>query len=79
MPLTPDEKRNEHLKHIAGWFNTLAAGIVTAGTFVPAAQFIFNLLPAGIDNGLVVGLGVVCIGAGCIIHLLGHILLGGLR
>jgi hypothetical protein len=57
MPLTPDAKRNERLKHLASWFNTLVAGVITAGTFVPAAQFIFNILPAGTDNGLVVGMG----------------------
>ena len=74
--MTPQEVRNEHARHMASWLNTLAAGIVAAGTFVPAAQLIFRLLPAETDDGLVFGLGAVCVAAGVILHLVGHLVLG---
>ncbi|HLG82391.1 MAG TPA: hypothetical protein VKY22_15355 [Bradyrhizobium sp.] len=77
--MTDEERRNEHLKLVANWGNTLAAGIVTAGVFVPAAQEIFNILPAGTDNGLVVGVGIVCLAVGLGIHMVAHLFLGGLR
>jgi len=77
--VTPDEIRNEHLKLSATWLNNLSAGIIAAGTFVPAAQVIFNLLPLGTDNGLVVGVGLVCFVTGFAIHLAGHVFLGSLR
>ncbi|TPQ27145.1 hypothetical protein C2U70_30955 [Bradyrhizobium guangdongense] len=77
--MTPEEIRNEHLKHIASWLNTLGAAIFTAGCFVPAAQFIFNLLPTGTGSGLVVGIGVVCFVGAFALHLTGHVILGGLR
>jgi hypothetical protein len=38
--MTPSERRNEHLKLVANWANTIATAIMTAGTFIPAAQFI---------------------------------------
>jgi hypothetical protein len=50
MPLDRDAIRNEHLKHVANWFNALATGVAGAGTFVPAAQYILGMahaLPAG--------------------------------
>jgi hypothetical protein len=77
--VTRDEIRNEHLKLAANWTNTLATGIVTAGTFIPAAQFIYEILPKQIDPMLVYGAGVICIGTGVIIHLFGQWILGGLR
>jgi amino acid transporter len=78
-PMTVDDIRNEHLKLIANWLNTLAAAIITAGTFVPAAQFIFDVLPQGTDNGLLVGIGAVCVVFGFAVHLAGHVFVGGLR
>jgi len=74
--MTPQEVRNEHAKHVASWLNTLAAGVIAAGTFVPAAQLIFGILPQDADNGLVVGLGGVCVAAGLCLHLVGHFILG---
>jgi hypothetical protein len=53
--------------------------IVTAGTFVPAAQFVFNILPPEADLALIYGLGGVCIVAGVLIHLFGQWILGGLE
>lgn len=46
---------------------------------VPAAQFIFNILPPGTDNGLLIGIGAVCVVFGFAVHLAGHVFLGGLR
>jgi hypothetical protein len=77
--MTPEEIQNERLKLAANWFNTLATAIMTAGLFVPAAQFIFEVLPPSIDSALVYGTGGVCVGAGIALHLLGQWTLGGLE
>jgi hypothetical protein len=77
--MTPDEIRNEHLKLVANWFNTLATGIITAGTFLPLAQFIFHIMPNNTEPGLVVATGLVCIVVGFALHLLGHLFVGVLR
>jgi hypothetical protein len=78
--MTPLERRNEHLKLVANWSNTLATAIMTAGSFIPAAQFLYGILdPAKIDVTLVYGAGVICIGVGVLIHLFGQWMLGGLR
>ena len=79
MPLTPDERRNERLRLLANWFNTLGTAIVTAGTFVPLAQFVYGVLPPSTPAGLIYSSGVVCIVTGLLIHLLGQWILGGLR
>src|SRR5256885_1983849 len=36
--MTDDEIRNEQLKLLANWGNTLATGILTVGSFIPAAN-----------------------------------------
>jgi hypothetical protein len=79
MPLTADERRNERLKLTANWANTLATAIITIGTFVPLAQYVYGILPANADPVMVYGSAMVCIGAGWLIHLLGQWILGGLR
>lgn len=79
MPLTADERRNERLKLAAMWANTMATAIVTAGTFVPLAQFVYGVLPPGTPAVLIYGSGAVCIVTGLLIHLLGQWILGGLR
>lgn len=77
--MTEAERRNERLKLVANWSNTIATAIMTAGTFVPAAQFIYGFLPANTPLDLVYGAGVICIGSGVLIHLMGQWMLGGLR
>jgi len=77
--MTPEEIRNERLKLTANWINTIATGVMTIGGFIPAAQFIYGILPQGVDERLVYGLGVVCIGVAVIIHLVGHWILGYLE
>ena len=79
MPLTVDERRNERLKLVANWTNTLATATITAGTFVPLAQFVYGVLPSNTPALLVYGSGLVCIVTGVLIHLVGQWLLGGLR
>ena len=79
MPLTREERQNEHLKLMANWTNTLATAIVTAGCFVPAAQEIFGFLPQGTSLALVYGTGAICVGVGVLLHLLGHLILRGLQ
>jgi hypothetical protein len=77
--VSPAERRNAHLKLVANWSNTIATSIVTAGTFVPAAQFIYGLLPKDADLVLVYGTGTLCIGTGVLIHLFGQWFLRGLQ
>jgi hypothetical protein len=77
--MTPDERRNERLKLTANWANTIGTAIITAGTFIPAAQFIYGVLPKETDLTMVYGSGVICIGTGILIHLAGQWILGGLR
>jgi Flp pilus assembly protein TadB len=77
--MTPEEIRNERRKLVANWCNTLATAVLTAGLLVPAAQFIFGVLPAGADMALVYGTGGVCAVAAVGIHFVGHMVLRGLE
>jgi hypothetical protein len=79
MTMTPDDHRNERLKLMANWSNTIATAIVTVGTFIPIAQFIYGILPAGTDPNLVNAGAFICLGMGLLIHLAGQWFLGGLR
>lgn len=72
--MTPEEIQNERLKLTANWFNTLATAVLTAGLFVPAAQFLFGVLPANTDAGL-----GICILAGVDLHFAAQWTLGGLE
>lgn len=74
--MTEDDKRNEHFKLIANWTNTLATTVIGAGTFVPAAQAFFHILPDKVDFGDLVALGSVCVAVGLGIHCIGQIVLG---
>jgi hypothetical protein len=60
--MTPDEIRNEKFEHAAVWSNQVATAVLTAGSFVPAFQAIFNILPQTADSGLVYGMAGICIG-----------------
>ena len=77
--MTPTERANEHLKLVANWLNTVATAIIAAGAFVPAAQFVFGVLPPGANPIAVYGMGLICIGSGVLIDLAGHQFLGGLK
>jgi hypothetical protein len=77
--VTPTERANEHLKLVANWLNTVATAIIAAGAFVPAAQFIFGVLPADTNPIAVYGMGLICIGSGVLIHLAGHQFLESLK
>jgi hypothetical protein len=77
--MTPNEKTNENIKLAANWLNTIATAIMTAGAFVPIAQFIFNVLPATTDPNLVMATGLICIGVAMLIHLTGHMVLRSLQ
>ena len=77
--MTPDDIRNEKFKHAAVWANQVATAVLTAGSFVPAFQAIFNILPQTTDSGLVYGMAGICIVLATAIHFLGRAILGGLR
>lgn len=74
--MTDDERRNERLKLFATWTNTIATGVLTVGTFIPVAQFVFQILPRDIDQGLLYGTGATCLGMSLLIHLAGQWTLG---
>jgi hypothetical protein len=77
--MTPDEKLNENRKLLANLLNAVANSVLTVGTFVPAAQFLFGFLPAGANEVLLYGTGLICIGTAVLIHLLGHLVLRSLQ
>jgi hypothetical protein len=77
--LTDDDKDNEHVKLVANWLNTIATAILTAGAFVPAAQYIFGFLPETTDSGLVYGVAIVCVMGAVALHLIGQAALGLLK
>ncbi|MBV8924406.1 MAG: hypothetical protein JOZ74_03455 [Bradyrhizobium sp.] len=77
--MTEGERRNERRKLVANWFNTVATAIMTVGSFVPLAQFVYGILPANVDLLLVYGSGLICVGCGTLLHLMGHMVLGGLE
>jgi len=52
---------------------------MTVGSFVPLAQFVYGILPANVDLLLVYGSGLICVGCGTLLHLMGHMVLGGLE
>src|SRR6516162_883731 len=70
---------DERLELVANWLNDLATALFTVGALIPAGQLIFNIPPQSTDNGLVVGVGIICIIFGLGIHLVGHFVLGELQ
>lgn len=77
--MTDDEKDNEHVKLAANWLNTLATAVMTIGALAPAGNWIFGILPPNTDSSLVLGVFACCMGAGALLHLTGHLLLGALK
>jgi hypothetical protein len=74
--MNDNDRNNEIQKLIANWLNTLATGFIVAGTFVPAFQYIYGLLPKDTDWALPVFLGCGCALFGIFLHLLGQLILG---
>jgi hypothetical protein len=79
LGMTEGDKRNERLKLASNWMNAVATGVWTVGAFIPVAQYVYGLLPAGVDNALIYGQGASCVGLGILIHLLGQWILGYLE
>jgi hypothetical protein len=70
---------NERTKLTAGWLNTLATALVAAGFFAPAAALLYGLSRPPAGYGYIVALVLGCLALGVGLHLLGRLLLGGLR
>ena len=70
---------NEQTKLTAAWLNTLATGLVAAGTFAPFAAYLYGLsVPT--RNGVFLALAaVVCFAGGMGLHFGGRIMLRRLR
>jgi len=67
--------RNEKRKLSAGWCSTLAAAILTAGTFAPLAAVFYELTISPVNRGfLLLGAGI-CGAGGFALHFLGRLLL----
>ncbi|MGJ5178074.1 hypothetical protein ACQR16_08255 [Bradyrhizobium oligotrophicum] len=77
--MTPTEKRNENIKLIANWLNTVATAILTIGAFVPIANFVFEILPKGTNETLVFAAAGICIVLAVSIHFSGHMVLRKLQ
>lgn len=77
--MTPGEISNERLKLVGTWLNGLSVAIMTAGAFIPSAQFVFGVLPETTKTGLVYISAAVCVLTGLSLHLVAQWLFGGLE
>lgn len=77
--MTPEEISNERLKLAGTWLNGLSVAIMTAGSFIPSAQFVFGILPETAETGLVYISAVVCVLTGLSLHSVAQWLFGGLE
>lgn len=77
--MTNEDRRNEHRKLFVIWMNTLATGIITVGTLVPIAQWIYGFMPPTATPDTLWGTGIVSVGTGFGLHLLGPWMLRGLE
>ena len=67
--------RNEKRKLSAGWCSTLAAAILTAGTFAPLAAVFYELTSSPVNRAfLLLGAGICAVG-GFALHFVGRFLL----
>ena len=70
---------NERTKLTASWLNALATALIAAGTFAPAAAWLYGLsaLPVGAFNLSTIAL--ACTGVGISLHVSALATLGRLR
>jgi hypothetical protein len=70
---------NERTKLAATLFNTMAAALIAAGLFAPAAAMAYGISDLHIESTYVA---MFVVGCGCgaaILHWIGRVLLGSLR
>lgn len=70
---------NERTRLTATWFNGMAVAFIAAGLFAPLAALAYGITEWRIEAGYVLGLIVICMGVGLLLHLVGRLVLGGLR
>ena len=75
--MTEDEKDNEQLKLFVGWVNTLSTGIIVAGTFVPALNYVYEILPQTAQGWHIYGGAIICVVVGIVLHIGGQLILSG--
>lgn len=63
---------NEQTKLTASLFNALAASLVAAGVFAPAAALLYRLTPLAIDLRYMIAIAFGCFGFGAGLHLFGR-------
>lgn len=69
---------NERIKLTATWFNGLATASIAAGLFAPLAALAYGITELRIAWFYVIGLTVLCIGVGTLLHWAGRRFLGRL-
>lgn len=70
---------NEQTKLSAAWFNTLATGLVAAGTFAPFASLLYGFARPEVSEVGLVFIAISCSAGGIALHFGGRVLLRGLR
>jgi hypothetical protein len=73
------EKDNEHTKYFASLINSVATTVVATGAVVPSINYVYNILPATLEGWQINLMALSCVLSGLFIHLIGHIVLGGLK
>ena len=67
--------RNEKRKLSAGWCNTLATAVLTAGVFAPLAAIFYELTNSAVNRPFLLGAIGICLAGGFALHFLGRLLL----
>jgi hypothetical protein len=68
----------EQAKHTASWLNSLATALASAGAFAPTFTFVFGLVPK-MDGYALVGISILCLFLGVVLHMIGREILGSIR
>lgn len=71
--------QNESIKLIATWLNALSVAAIAAGVFAPLVYNVYDFGPKMAPDTPLGSFAVVCICLGLALHLIGHLVLGGLR
>lgn len=62
---------NERTKLTATLFNSLAAALVAAGLFAPAAAMVYGISSLKIGSVYFIAVILVCVGTGALLHWIG--------
>ncbi len=71
--------QNERVKLLAGFANTIATTLLSAGCIGPAIAFFYGLTPNGVEMGIIAVGAAICITMSAVLHFVGRLVLGGIR